>query len=607
MITYPHELGEVRVMEPGDDLTPALGLLAGRAPLSVDTETTGLGVYLPDFRVRLVQLGTPELAYVLPLEEHPGARAFVREWFGKLDRRVWLHNRTYDLLALERDCGVDFHDGAAKSMDTGILSRLLDPRGKDKGGTGHGLKDLSVALLKADVKDARAEVVRAGRAYKVKAADIWCDIPTWDETYLRYAGQDVLLTSRLAAVLTGRVAEQGLGGLAAFEHLLDYRLAHITRRGMRLDVPYTESVRDRYLGELAGLEAELEAYGVTPTASGYRHSAKASLVARFQEYGVRWRAEWYTDPSTRYPEGQAKLDDDVLQYLATHGGDVGKLASIVLQAKRAKHYGEGYAGGFLDALGHDGRVHPVVNPLAAATGRMSISDPPLQQIPSDDVEVRGCFTADEGETLLGADFSQVEYRVAAGVCGDEAMREAILNGEDLHANVARTLVGEGWTKQDRQVAKTAGLGRLYGSGVATIARQTGVTEAQAKRAVAAFDTTYPGVRRFAQKMGARIENGQHRFKTVTGRPLIVDRPWAGINYQVQSPARDIMAQGVLNLFDAGLGDALRLVIHDEVVVSVPEADVEEAGRAVEKCLNRTFLGVPITAEAEDLGERWRKA
>ena len=118
MIEYRHDLGTIRVMEPGDDLTEVLDLLGAPGPLSADTETTGLGVYLPGFRVRLVQLGTPDTAYVIPLDEHPGGRGMVREWFTRLagtGRRAWLHNRCYDLLALERDCGVPFHESAPDS------------------------------------------------------------------------------------------------------------------------------------------------------------------------------------------------------------------------------------------------------------------------------------------------------------------------------------------------------------------------------------------------------------------------------------------------------------------------------------------------------------
>lgn len=604
MKTIDSDLGTVRVIEPGDSSALARSVLdlldTYRGPVSWDTETTGLDIYADDFRVRLLQVGGANQAFVIPIGVDDVLDTVARDVLTHR-RTVWAHNRVYDCLAVERQLGVPFHVTMGVTADTGILSRVLDPRGPDKGGVGHALKALCEARLGLDVKDARAEVVRAGRQYKIKAADIWRDIPLEDETYLRYAGQDVLLTSRLADTLARETAERGLTSLVKFEHQLDYALAHLQRRGMRLDVGYTEGVRARYLAELDQLEAELADKWEIGGTGQYRHKAKADLIERFKSTGVRW--EWFTD------KGNEKLDAAVLSVLsASNAPEVQTMARLVESAQQARHYGLDYAGGFLEALGYDGRVHPMINPLAAATGRMSISNPPLQQIPKDDETIRGCFTADEGEVLVGADFAQVEYRVAAGVADDKAMKAAIAAGDDLHANVARTLFGDNWQKEHRDLAKAAGFGRLYGAGVATIARSAGVDQATAKKAADAFDTTYPAVRQYAKRLAAQVEAGNTNLKTVTGRPLIIDpnRGYATINYMIQSPARDVFAAGILQMAESGLLDMLRLVVHDEVILSVPESDAAEVGHEVERCLSRKFLGVPIETEAQVLGPRWTK-
>src|SRR5690606_20941942 len=125
------------------------------------------------------QIGGPDVAYVIPVGADSDLDDVVR-WALASDRKAWAHNRVYDCLAIERELGVLFSTTMSSTADTGILSRVLDPRGPDKGGVGHALKALCEARLGLDVKDARAEVVRAGRQYKIKAADVWRDIPLED-------------------------------------------------------------------------------------------------------------------------------------------------------------------------------------------------------------------------------------------------------------------------------------------------------------------------------------------------------------------------------------------------------------------------------------------
>lgn len=592
-----HELGEIRVLERDDDPADALRLLAFRGPLAVDTETTGLGIYKSGFAVRLVQMGTADTAYVWQPQHFPELtrRAFTsRPWMG--------HNATYDMLAAERSLGIPFHESAAHAVDTGILSRLIDPRNKDKGGPGHALADVLVRYLGIDAKQAaQAELYEHGRTLGLTRDTVWREIPADDAVYLTYAGLDVLQTARVGQRLARAVQAAGLGWLSEWEHRLAYVLAHLTRRGMLLDVPYVEAARAEYMERFHAAERRLaEVHGITPTPSGRYSTANKAIIARLQEYGAEW--------TKRTPSGKAlALDDEVLTFLINNAPEqAADLARTVAEAKRAHHYGEGYLSGFLAALGTDGRVHPTVNPMGASTGRMSIQDPPLQQIPTDDDQLRGALIADPGEVIISADYSAIEYRVAGAVTGDQAMIDTVKRGQDPHNTTARGLYGENFTKEQRTIGKRGLFGWIYGGGVATLAAQLGVTQQAAREMIDGFRRTYPKLARTRQALAEAVEQGNTAFRSPTGRRLISERGHAALNYMVQSPSRDIFADAVLKLADAGMTDCLRLVVHDEVVCSVPEADAEEALRTVQECMTTEFRGVPIEAEAEIKGRRWQK-
>lgn len=595
--TITHNLGTIHQLEPGDSTDGVIGLLHGRAPISVDTETTGLNIYSAGFAVRLVQLGTATEAYVWEPAHFPEltARATTtRPWFG--------HNAMFDMLALERSCGVPFHESAAHAVDTGIMSRALDPRGRDKGGTGHELKQLAAAYLGlTDVKEARSELgAHAKRVYGLGKDELWAAIPIGDPEYVSYAGQDVLLTSRVGAHLAGLVRRGGLGWLLEFEARLGYDLAHIQRRGVCLDVPYVEKQQTFYQEELARWSETLAAMGVTPTKSGYAN-ARASQLERFLALGVKL--------TERTKSGGLKLDKDILAEIIAERsgeGEAAELARAIEGAKRAQHYGEAYLGGFLRSLADDGRVHPTVNPLNASTGRMSISDPPLQQIPKDDKTLRGSFVADPGHVLVTADYSAIEYRVGAAVTKDKNMLDTIYAGRDPHNTTAEGLYGPDFTPQQRDIGKRGLFGWLFGGGAKTLSKQTGVPESAGRAMIDGFMRTYPQLQSFRSALTAKLDQGDGSFRSPTGRQLVADYGYKGTNYMIQSAARDIFAEAVVKLFDAGLGDALRLVVHDEMVLSVPEEQAVEAGRVLQDCMRTEWRGVPIDADAEIHERRWTK-
>src|SRR5690606_22202222 len=245
--------------------------------------------------------------------------------------------------------------------------------------------------------------------------------------------------------------------------------------------------------------------------------------------------------------------------------------------------------------------------LQARTARMSVSTPPLQQLPSKEWRIRRAIVADPGNVYASIDYQAVELRVLAALADVSAMKEAIAKGEDLHGYTAALVYGPDFTKAQRGLMKGVGFGKVYGGGAATLSRQTGAPLDAVKNAIAEYDRVYPEVKRFSKRLQSRAEYGKKEVVTLSGRhlPLDRDRLYAGTNYVVQSTARDLLAQAIVDVFDAGLGDYIRLPIHDELLVEVPEGPAgAEIVQDIARLMESDFQGVPIESDPEIGGWSW---
>jgi DNA polymerase-1 len=612
VITYDHPLGTVHVPGPDDDLGEAYQIYRNTDEVwACDTETTGLNMYLKDFHVRIVQVGTKDKAWILRPEWHMQA---IRDLTGQDGRPVWWHNWVYDGLSMEESLGLDFDSTFSGAHDTDTAFRLIDPRPVMKGGTGHKLEQLMRTYVGFDSKrDARGAILDAGKklfgARNFTTQNMWWKIPIDCPEYLIYAGQDVFGTARIAEVALRRIKEMHLQKFFDFERPLSWRLAQMQRDGILFDDTWASQVEGEYREIANEYEHELATvWGVEkgPTAKYYANSAR-SLRTLFDEFGVEWkkRSEKTGDPS---------LDKSVIKELMNFGNkDTQGLASAIFEAKRNQHYAD-YIASMRSELGKDGRIHPNVRPMQAATHRMSVSNPPIQQFPRDDPRVRGCLVADPGHTIIAADYAQVEFRVGAAVSQDPVLIRKIKNGEDLHEVTATALFGPGFNKGQRQAAKPIGFGRLYMGSANGIYAQMAESDttgylppiAAVKKAIAAFDSEYRGYKRWAMKLKSDVEDHAGVLYTATGRRLLVSPSYAAPNYAIQSVARDLFAAGVNKAHKMGLGQYIRLVVHDEIVASVPKRQAQKLGKQLAEAMSTTFMGVPIEVEWNDLGRRWRK-
>jgi DNA polymerase-1 len=152
----------------------------------------------------------------------------------------------------------------------------------------------------------------------------------------------------------------------------------------------------------------------------------------------------------------------------------------------------------------------------------------------------------------------------------------------------------------------AGFAKVYGGGADVIARQTGVDLETARNATSRYDRAFPGIKQFGRRLQDTAEHGAMEVVTPSGRrlPLDADRLYAATNYVVQSTARDVMAQALLRLDDAGLADFLLLPIHDEVLAEAPVADAADIARDIAAAMEMDFMGVPLTTDAEVAPGSW---
>lgn len=571
-------------------------LAQGDRILGFDTESTGLDIYAPGHALRLCQFGNEREAWVLRSDLFGDACARAL----RQPRAFVVHNAAYDLQVIDRHLGVRIEEIADRALDTRILAHLLDPRDQSEGGTGLGLKPLSAIYVDREAPDTSADLTAVFRSMGLTKATGWAGIPIDNETYLRYAGLDPVLTVRLFKQIGPIVRDLGLDKLSKFEHHLQALLAIMQRKGMLIDVAYVERLKAQLAEETETFAGVAAQYGVA-NPNSTRQVAEA-LVAM---------GETLTETT---PSGQTKVDKNVLLPLADMDlqwerlelREPNPLANAILRSKRADKWSTAYAQAFLDLKDSEDRLHPFIGGLQARTARMSISRPPLQQLPSGDWAIRRALIADPGHLVIAADYSQVEMRVLAALSEDKNMVEAICSGVDLHDWTARAIYGEGFTKFQRKVVKGVGFGKVYGGGAVTLARQTGAPIDQVREAIARYDATFPGIKRYGKKLQQRAEYGKREVVTPAGRhlPLDRDRLYAATNYVVQSTARDLLAQAIVDLFEAGLGDHLLLPVHDEIVAQAPAAGAEDVIREIGRVMESVFYGVPIKADAEVLGTSW---
>ncbi|WP_398324758.1 DNA polymerase I [Vulcanococcus sp.] len=601
------------------------------SPVALDTETTSLN----PFRAELVGVGVAwgegpsELAYIpighqsgssgdllnpppeqLPLDQVLTALA---PWLASPEHRKTLQNAKYDRLILLRH-GLPL-EGVV--MDTLLADYLRDANAK------HGLELLAQRNF-GFLPTSFSELVPKGADFSA--------VPI--EQAALYCGMDVHVTWRLTPLLRAQLVELGPQLpqlLDRVELPLEPVLAQMEATGIRIDTAYLGELSQ----ELAATLEQLEREAIAAAGSPFNLASPKQLgELLFDTLGLdrkksrKTKTGWSTDAVVL-----EKLEDahPVVPLVLEHR-TLSKLKSTYVDALPALVEPE------------TGRVHTDFNQAVTATGRLSSSNPNLQNIPvrtEFSRRIRKAFLPEAGWQLISADYSQIELRILAHLSGEEALVDAYRNGDDVHALTARLLLdkgaGEAVSSDERRLGKTINFGVVYGMGAQRFARETGVSQAEAKDFLSKYKQRYPRVFAFLE-LQERLALSRGYVETILGRrrpfafdpsglgrllgkdPLEIDlevarrggmeaqQLRAAANAPIQGSSADIIKLAMVQLHHklaaSCLPARLLLQVHDELVLeAAPEALDQALSLTRETMESAVELSVPLLVET-GVGPNW---
>lgn len=374
-------------VESAKDLREVKDFVLDNSALGIDTESTGVNCYKPGWELRTTQVGNADVSYVIP--------ARFRKFVGGMMKQPinWIgHNGPHDIRSI--DVYLGYETGVVCAGETYIPAHYADSRKQEDGGIGHGLKEQAIRHVSRDagkwevaLKKAFKEIeipipgetyksgVRKGqpKVRKAKLSEGWGLIDPEHPAYIAYAAADPLLTFRLWRFYQPVVRE--FYGLYQFDKRVQLAADALQRRAIRLNVPYTKRLNAAYLAKANEFMEKAAEYGCGNINSGQQ------VAATLLNLGASL--------TSRTPSGGLKTDGGILRDVAKHaeaGSPVREFIHCVLGAKQLLKRRESYTEQMLAECDVNERVHPSINAMAARTTRMSVSGPPLQQLPTKDRE-----------------------------------------------------------------------------------------------------------------------------------------------------------------------------------------------------------------------------
>ncbi|WP_047814532.1 DNA polymerase I [Rhodopirellula islandica] len=582
--------------------------LAKQTVLAIDTETTSTQARGCDLVGISIAWQSGEAAYIPvrapagdPTIEQSVVIETLREVFESSTIEKVGHNLKFDMIVL-RSAGVQL---GGITLDTMVADYLLN-----SGGRNHGLDDLAKRKLNHDNLSIK-ELIGTGK--KQITMD---QVPVDDVS--PYACEDVDVPIRVAPTLRDELTESGLDGL--FDEvempLIDV-LAEMEFNGIHVDAGTLAQMSERFEKEIADLRA------LVFSSAGHEFnldSPKQLGVVLFEELGL---------PVIKKTKTGVSTDADVLSQLAVNH----EIAQHILQYRQATKLKNTY----IDALPQlicekTGRVHTSFRQDVAATGRLSSSEPNLQNIPirtEQGKAIRAAFTAgQEGWSLLGADYSQIELRVLAHYSGDEALISAYRDDADIHTRVAAEVNGieESEVTSDlRRIAKTINFGIVYGQSPFGLAKTLGISNDEARDYIELYFQRYAGVEAFMMDTLARCRNEGYvttmlgRRREIKGvrdlanlpeskRRSLTEPERIAINMPIQGTAADLIKLAMLRVHEqlkqSDLQARLLLQIHDELLLESPDEELDALSDLIRESMTSVMeLDVPLKVDVAH-GRTW---
>lgn len=550
-----------------------------RRILGVDTETGGFG---PERnRLRLIQFGDLDTGWAIPWERWSGIAV---EALQEYDGAIVLHNAKFDARFITHhapELDWPWH----RMHDTMSMAHLLNPlRPK-------GLKPLSAMLV--DPKAALAQRLLDEGMKDNKWT--WDTVPLSYQYYWVYAAMDPVLTCHIYEKLADQITSE-------FQPSYDLELAatricaKMEAKGARISPEYC----DTKIGELTDWTAQARdwlriTYGIENATSSAQ--VLRALDANDVPYLRKLTAT-----------GKQALDKEVFESI---NHPIGQYVTAVKHMDKMR---TSYLENFHELMDSEGRLHPTIWVAGARTGRMSITDPALQTLPRGDALIRGAFIPSDGNVLITIDADQIEARLMAHFSKDEGLVNAFMADGDFFTNLSSTIFNQPIEKKDarRQMIKTFVYSSQYGAGIDKMARIAKVSPESMEAIAAAFNRTYPGVKRFQNEIAnlaalrERTETLAY-IKTPYGRKMVAEdgKAYTLVNYLIQGHAAEILKRNMASVEAAGLGDYMILPVHDELVLDVPKEHSEDVLHQLETILNDyDNYAVPITWGGEILTSNW---
>lgn len=504
--------------------------------------------------------------------------------------------------------GVTYHDAknaalwmfkkglepAVPSFDTAIAAYLMAPTAND-----FSLESVALSALNTPVAEGEEE----GQL----------TLGARDDGEEKRLARKAQIIHALKGHYSALLAENGMAGLMKnIELPLVPVLASMQVYGMRLDSGRLKAFGDTLSGEIKSLEERI--YELAGKSFNIGSPRQLGQVL-FEDLGLKAGKKTKTGYST---------DADTLEKLrGSH-----EIIGLILDYRKHTKLMSTYVDGLLKVIGEDGRVHSSFNQTVTATGRLSSTDPNMQNIPVRQElgsEIRRCFIPEAGYVFLDADYSQIELRVLAHIAGDEDMRKAFESGEDIHTVTASQVFGvpiSEVTHEMRSRAKAVNFGIVYGISAFSLSEDIGVYPKQAQQYMDAYLEKYHGVRNYMDNIKKQAHEdgyvtsafGRRRWVPELRSSNFNTRSFGervALNTPIQGTAADIIKIAMIRVYKAlkeeGLKARLILQVHDELIIECPAGEADRAAVILKgEMENAVSLSVAMRAEVS-MGDNWYEA
>jgi DNA polymerase I len=553
-----------------------------------------------------------ETGYYVPLGHNSGKQLPAQQVLDAVRKPLtdpkiakYAHNAAYDLVMMQR---YDI-DVTPVTFDTMIGEWLRDPTSKHLGLKNLALHELGVYMTPI------SDLIGTGKKQKTMS-----EVPI--DLAAPYAAADAAVTHRLVGNLRRDLEQLELVELLeTLEMPLIPVIAAMEQAGVVLDVPYLHEMSGHLSSKLVELEQEI--YGLSGGYGEFNiNSPKQLNDVLFGKLGLP--VQGLKKTSHGYSTDAATLEK--LRLDTEH-----PIVRIILEYRELAKLKSTYVDALPELVNpHTGRLHTSYNQTGTSTGRLSSSNPNLQNIPIRTEigrEVRRAFVAPEGRVLLSVDYSQIELRVLAHISQEQTLLDAFAQGLDIHAATAAAVNNiplEEVTYEQRSFAKRVNFGLIYGMGPFRLARDSNLTLAEATAFIETYFKQMPNVGKYIEntKRQARQPDGlrtlfgrKRHFPTIqnpgrrVNRQMIEGELRAAVNMPIQGTAADIMKRAMIDLHDAltrhNSGAKMILQVHDELMLEVPGDELQTVRNLVVNVMEAAYkLDAPLKANAE-AGLNWR--